>query len=593
MTVATQQDNLELLTKNLQEYLRADVPSGEFFVVRCAVKNHQLMILTQHPQGVVVDTKNIFTVIEEALSSNSREYQQEKVEIFLRVVGAKLPYAKHSLTLEKSQNLSNQEEALIHLSFSDFEDSSESSIPDSSALTYSRINSSENDSSNSLAEISTLPTDSESKFAGFNLKIMLLAVVGVIISATLGGAYVATRPCLITKCKELQTAQSLNDSYGEMVNKINSKEDLARLQRKIDLAKVNLRQIPGLSPYAGESKQLALSLSKKSEKIQQVFTAFQAAQIAAQKSKTYPKNLEQLQDRQRLWRQAILPLETINANSELYPLAQKKLATYRASLQGVNQQLLKEDKWLKKVTSAKAVSIVAQKRQQIAKTLQDWQKVESTWRVAVNALIPIPAESSAYGDAQKMISEYKPQLLAARNRKTQELMAARTYQQAVNAVSLAERYEKQNQWQAAVSQWQRALSTAKKVASNSRYSIKAEKLIAPASDALQQAREKSTVYSRIQKTRSDLNRTCSGEIRLCTYIMNNQGITVRITPDYEQSLQESLIEASVERDPDIITGVNNHLQTLQQALEAISDNADVPLIVYDAQGNIIYERTLN
>ncbi len=98
---------------------------------------------------------------------------------------------------------------------------------------------------------------------------------------------------------------------------------------------------------------------------------------------------------------------------------------------------------------------------------------------------------------------------------------------------------------------------------------------------------------RIQKTRSDLERTCSGEIRVCTYIMGSQGITVRISPAYEQSLQDSLIEASTQRDTSLIDGVNSHLQTLQQALEAISDNADVPLTVYDAQGNVIYERTLN
>ena len=54
-----------------------------------------------------------------------------------------------------------------------------------------------------------------------------------------------------------------------------------------------------------------------------------------------------------------------------------------------------------------------------------------------------------------------------------------------------------------------------------------------------------------------------------------------------------MLEASTQGDTSIIDGVNNHLQTLQQALEAISDNADVPLIVYDAQGSIIYERKMN
>ncbi len=590
MTVATQQDNLQLLANNLQEHLRADVPSGEFFEVRCAVKNYQLMILTQHPQGVIVDTENIFTVLQEALKNYSRDYLQEKADIFLRVVGVKLPYAKCSLTLEKQFGGENQHKLSEDFSFSNIEDSP---VPDSSALIHSPIHEVEEDSSNFLAQIPPETNNSESNLPGFNLKLILISLFGVIISATLGGAYVATRPCLIVKCSQLTTAQYLNNSYGELIDKINSEQDLARLQRKIDKAKLNLGQIPGLSPYSQAAKQLSLGLSDKSEQIQQLFTASQAAGIATQKSKTLPKNLEQLQNIRRFWRQAIAPLEAINRDREIYPLAQEKIASYRASLQAVNQQLLKEDRYTKKITSAKAVSIVAERRQATAKTLQDWQKVESTWQVAVNALTPIPVRSSAYSDAQKLITEYKPRLLTARNRTTKELVGTKTYQQAVNAVKLAKRYERKQQWQGAVEQWQRALSSAKQVPVNSSYGVDAEKLIAPSSNSLQKAQEKLEVYNRIQKTRADLNRTCSGVIRVCTYIMSNQGITVRISPDYEQSLQDSLIEASNKRDSDIIAGVNNHLQTLQQALEAISENADVPLLVYDAQGNVIYERILN
>ncbi len=589
MTVATEQDNLQLLANNLQEHLRADVPSGEFFGVKCAVKNHQLMVLTQHPQGVAVDTENIFTVLSEALQSNSREYQQEKVDIFLRVIGVKLPYAKRSLTLEKQCGGHRLEEAFVDFSFSDVEDSS---IPDSSALAYSPINTAEDDSCDSLPSMSVLPKDSESNFAGFNVKLILLSVIGVMVSATLGGAYVATRPCLITKCNQLKTAEYFNKSYGKLINQINSDEELARLQQKIDVAIANLGQIPRISPYSQQSQQLAIDLSDKSEKMQQVFTAAQAARIATQKSRTSILNLKELQDRQRLWRQAIAPLETINRHDTLYQLAQQKLGSYRANLKTVNQQLLAEDRWLKKLNSAKAVAIVASKREATAKSLKDWQKVKSTWQIAVNALTPIPLKSQAYSDAQKQIFEYKPRLLAAKGRIRKELMAAKTYKQAVNAVNLAKGYERKNQWQEAVQAWQTALSSSQRVASNSLYNIQAQKLVQPVSNSLGRAREKFAIYNRIRKTRSDLERTCSGEIRVCTYLMKNQGITVRITPDYEQTLQDSLMEASTEGNPDIIDSVNNHLQTLQHALEAISENADVPLLVYDAQGNVIYERTL-
>ena len=180
MTVATVQDNLQLLAKNLQEHLRADVPSGEFFGVRCAVKNNQLMILAQHPQGVAVDTENIFTVLKEALKINSREYQQEKIEIYLRVVGVKLPYAKRSLNLEKDYRVQKD---IIEEDFS-FSDVEDDPTPDSSALTYLPISQTEEskDSSNSFLARNPVPSeDSKFKSPVLNLKLMVIAKIGVII----------------------------------------------------------------------------------------------------------------------------------------------------------------------------------------------------------------------------------------------------------------------------------------------------------------------------------------------------------------------------------------------------------------------------
>jgi hypothetical protein len=56
MQVAVIEEDLQFIAQILQEQLRAEIPSGEFFQVKCAVKNDQLMILVQHPQGVSADT---------------------------------------------------------------------------------------------------------------------------------------------------------------------------------------------------------------------------------------------------------------------------------------------------------------------------------------------------------------------------------------------------------------------------------------------------------------------------------------------------------------------------------------------------------
>ena len=98
LKIADQQEDLLFLAKILQEHLRAEVPSGEFFQVKCAVKNDQLMILTQHPKGVWPDTEKTFVLLEETLQSLN-SHQKQRAELFLRVAGQKLPYAKYSLTL--------------------------------------------------------------------------------------------------------------------------------------------------------------------------------------------------------------------------------------------------------------------------------------------------------------------------------------------------------------------------------------------------------------------------------------------------------------------------------------------------------------
>lgn len=92
MRVAVQQEDLQLLSRTLQEQFLAEVPSGEFFQIKCAVNKDELMILTQHPVSVKVNTEEIFAVLEEALQSLP-PYQDQQVQCFLRIVG------KNSLTL--------------------------------------------------------------------------------------------------------------------------------------------------------------------------------------------------------------------------------------------------------------------------------------------------------------------------------------------------------------------------------------------------------------------------------------------------------------------------------------------------------------
>lgn len=575
MKVRDLEEDLQFLAQVLQEQLRAEVPSGEFFQVKCAVKNDQLMILTQHPLGVVADTEKTFAVLEEALQSLPA-HQERRVELFLRVVGVKLPYAKRYLSLSTEAD-------------------GELGVPSGVMEQVARLAESHppnppiGEAFDPLADAPDLSDSSTSKPALQVKTIQVGAAFGVI--AALLGAYFLTRPCVMFECKEIQTAKQLQRSFRQLAHSPKSEQELPHVQQQFEKASASVKTIPPWSPRYREAEQLSVSLFVQSEKINQVSRAFDMGSQAAQKSQTPAKSYQELEARQQLWRVAIAPLEGISPNNELYGLAQPKLLLYRTSLQYVKQQLLTEEKWLKKLGIAKAVAITATKREVAAKSLADLQKVQYTWQLAVNALTAIPRNSLRYQEAQKLLAEYKPFLATARERATIELLAAKTYNQAVNAASLAKRYEQQNQWQAAVAHWDQALRATKQIAKDSLYYSQAQLLIEPYSNAAKQAQEKLQVASLFQKTRTDLDKICYGAIRVCNYTVDKLEIRAALTLEYEQMLQSNLMTVSDQGDPKTVARVTNHFESLQQALEVISENANLPVVVYNVQGNAIHAYT--
>ncbi|MEH2226124.1 hypothetical protein [Nostoc sp.] len=577
MKVAVQQEDLQLLAKTLQEQLLVEVSTAEVFEVKCVVNKGELMILTQHASDVIVDAQLIFAVIEEVLQSLA-PHKEQRVQCFLRVFGEQLPYTKCFLALKPMGGwVAEGDEEVI--------------FP-SSSLTYSPlINESEEEKEEELFDpFADVPNLSASK-PGFQIKPILLgaALVGIIVLG--GGAYLLTRPCVMSECKEIQNAKQLKTKSPQLMRHAKSEKELVAVVQQLAAASTDLNVIPSWSPRYQLSQELKASLSGRAEKINQVVKALQTASLATQKVQNPASSLEELQARQHLWRQAIAPLESISSSSELYGLVQGKLLNYRVRLHAVNQQIFIEEKWLKKLTAAKVVAVAAEKREAAAKSLNDWQKAQSTWLVVINALNTIPRNSVGYQEAQKLLVDYKPKLVLVRDRATKEQLAVKTYQQALSTAKQAKVYEQQNQWQAAAIYWEQALQTAKKVPQDSLYYTQAQSLIEPYSATLKQAQEKLQVVSSLQQTRTDLDKTCINGIRICTFSIDNAEIIVRLTPEYDQIRQNNLA-SPYSKNSDTAVDVTNHLQILREALAVIGENANLSLFLYDSQGQVIYTRTL-
>jgi hypothetical protein len=601
MQVAAQQDDLQLLAKTLQEQLLAVLPSAQGLRVKCAVKNGDLMILTQHSPYMTVDSETIFQLLEEALRLLPGSWEQP-VQCFLRVTGEKRPYAIRSLVLNHrgmAEEEKGTEEAGV--AFNNSEDvTSTLPAPDPVMFAPSSIDTADAHKSDYQPESAEEPpfdpfadgTDLLTSQSARPKKPILLGLALLAIVLCGAGGYLLTRSCVISECQEIPIAEQVRTNSRQMLHRAKSEKELIAVQQQLDMASASLANIPSWSPRYQEAAALKANLSQQSATINNVVKALEVASLAVEKTQTSTNSIEELKARQNLWRKAITPLEAITSQSDLYNFVQPKLLSYRARLININQQLLSEEKWLKKIQSAQAVASAAKQQEITANSLQEWQKAQSTWQVVINALNVIPRSSSAYQQAQELLAQYKPKLAAARDRATLEQLAAKTYQQALGAANQAKAAEQNNQWTVAVVRWSQALNASKQISRDSSYYYKAQSLIEPYTVSLKQAQDKLQITNSVQKTLADLKKTCTNQIQICTFTVEGRGIIVQLTPEYDQVRETSLVDPDLPRNPNEPISIKNHWQNLQEALAVISDNANLPLLVFNSQGKPVYTRTL-
>ena len=618
MEATVQQQYLQVLSDILQERLVAQLLDSQDFQVKCAIRNDELMILTQHPADVLVDTQRVFEVLEQALQWQFN-YQTQRVQFFLRIAGEKRPYAQYFLDFQipsidseqetedefpsptvdrerETVNIENERDSLfisadLQTPSSPITDTEDEPIIDSflpsseeSFSDYLLLDSHLSLDENEVEKIE----DIEEKFAPFAniadkprnrqlslslppVQIMIGTAVVIALLAS-SGAFVLHRGCVISECKELQTAQQFKSEYQQQIKRTKSQKDLLTMQQKLDKVVADLQEIPEWSPRYQDSQVLVNSFSEQSTKINQVLKALQIGSSAQKKTQTPPQSLDELRNRQKLWREAITSLEIIKPSHELYGLVTANLSNYQNTLKTVNDQLLKEETWVQRIANAKTLGENATKRQATAKSAPEWQKVESDFQTAINTLKIIPIDSLETENARKLLAEYQPKIIVARDRAKKEQLAATSYQQAIKAANQAQAYSNQNQWQGAVKSWEQALEAAKQVSQDSFYFNQAEPLIETYTASLKQAQEQFQLYGDLTQTRAELNRTCTNTIKICTFTIKNQKISVRLTPEYDRLFQANNRE------------IQSHFQSLKYALAVIGQNAQLPVFIYNAQG---------
>ena len=605
--------NLEELEALLQKLLHSEPLQLAPLQVRCLLKDGTLIVLVEHPESVMPYQKRTFNVLEEAIREHNVS-GSGRVLTYMRVLGQKQPYAFHVFELDAETELTTQEgsvepkEQEYPENLSEFDaiaptneeeevgnptvqppEEEETEVgKESLSLVVEEKQEETFNVFEDLAEEEEVEEEVEEQVTTKPKSLLPFILTGASISITvfLGSLYILTRPCVLGECTEINVAQGLANESASALQQPESGKAILTAQEQLDRAITILKSIPFWSKHHGEAQNYLQEYQVRSLGLEEVVSALKTAARAAYQSQNTPLSESQWQDAQELWQEAIASLKQIPPRNDFYQLAQSKIPIYETNLQTINQRLSEEKQAKRDIKEAERVSKIAEARHGVAQSLENWQLTQATWQTAVNKLKEIPKHTTSYEKAQENMRGLLPRLAQSRDYKMKEQVAANAYKQGIRLAELAKSAENIDQWSRASYNWRSALNYVKQVPGDTFYYHQAQPLIKSYAKSLEDAEKQLLIAMRVQEARGDLEKTCAGKPRVCFYTLNKNVIKVRLTPAYLSKINQTNENIQSKEDYQAEVDLRNHVFTLGQALEAISEKSDTRVEVYKPDGSL-------
>jgi hypothetical protein len=420
-------------------------------------------------------------------------------------------------------------------------------------------------------------------------KLMLPILSGLgLLAIGSGAGYMGTRPCVFSTCTELSTATQLTQSSLTVVNTPGvTGQEVLTAQKQLHKSVDNLKSIPVWSGSYGNAQKTLQSTTAHAADLDTAVIAMNKAYRAAVLVKTPPIPLLKWQESKQMWTDSISNLGKIPTSSQIYPLARQKLADYQGRLGDINRRIETETTADQKLKSAVEGINIATQSQLTAANLVQLRTVKTQWTQVNDKLTSIPANTNAYGQAQELLKSYQAKIANAQDKVLEEDRAAQNYQTAIKLAEAAKLSQKNNQLDRAVAEWNQSVVAIQSVPQTSVVYNQAKPLVLEYSKNFQQADAKLKNTQKISLATKDLQRTCAGNPQICTYTISNKAIIVRLMSLYTQTLTQTAQSASQQGDVSAKSGIINHVKTLGNALQTISENAKLPLEIYGADGKQI------
>jgi hypothetical protein len=603
MKTATRPQELESLGLLLQSSLESRLSQPVPIQVWCRLQEETLMILAQHPADVELNPQQTFDFFEQTILEQPQIYSHQ-VKLYLRAAGQKQPYASYSFIVDEAEakiNNAFEEESdtsSFH-NFSSFEEMKHEEKLETEPRENSETSTEETRPEHSWDQ--PIPKEDKSQEEEVSAEeipvkkptskkdLLPLVVTGASLSlfVFLSSLFILTRPCVLGQCREIVLAEELSNQSNKTLQKPVSGKEVLEAQQQLQDAIKLLETIPPWSSKHGKAQELIKAYQIQGKQVNQMVTAMKTGVRAGLKGENPPHPASQWIEAQNIWREAIAQLEQLPTKSNLQPLAQEKIKAYKANLAQTNQRLVNERQAQEQIKAAKDAALIAEARQGVAQSLEHWQLVYSTWQEAMNRLKKVAQGTTGYTEAQQLSGLYAPKMASALSRRNEELAAANIYKQGLKFAELARNAQNKNQLSTAFSNWRNALAVMNQVPSNSFYHGKAQANIAPYTNSLNQVQAQLQLALKLQQARRDLTQTCQGKTKVCNYTINKNLIKVQLTPTYMEKVRQTALNAEAKGDTIAQSGVVNHILTLGEALEAISENVKIPLQVNAPDGSVI------
>jgi hypothetical protein len=623
MHSATRLDDLKILECFLQNSLHAHLGRIIPFRVQCLYKDETLWVLAQHPADVVLDIPDTFSVLERALQAEEPKTPLA-VKLYLRAEGNKRPYSQQSFTVyplvkkivpgEAAPEMTGMSEDQIALE-SDFSGikpgkpqriETETPAATQGVVSFDDEHSQFEEKEDRIVKIDAdaFVADIEHSFGtGFDRnndtlypqaakrRSKLLPILGGLGALAIGsgGAYMGTRPCVFQSvCTELNSAAQLTQSSFATVNNPGATgKEILNAQQQLHQSVENLKSIPAWSGSHALAQQSLQTTEPQVVQLDNTVAAMNKAYRAASIVKNPPIPLTKWEESRQMWTESIAALSKVPSTSKIYPLAQQKLTDYQGKLADIQRRIGIESTAEEKLKSAVEGIKSATQSQTAAKSLAEWRGVKTQWDKVSESLGSIPSTTTVYAQAQTLLKSSQPQIATATEKVQEEDKATQNYHHAVKLAQSAKLAQKNNQFAEAVAQWNQSVVAIQSIPQNSAIYSQAKPLVFEYTKSFQQAEEQLKTSQKIAMATKDLQQTCAGTPQICSYTVTSKGITVRLMPLYTQTVMQTAQSASLQGDSTAKVGIVNHVSTLGNALQTISDNVKLPLEIYGADGKQI------